>query len=233
MLALLLGLGALLVARDGAGERPVIALVIVVFGSAAALLPFRYGLPAAIVLSGFEGFLLAFVGDRGRFWNEAFMVVLVGRSLVARLPSRRESAAVLAVVAAFSLYLAAGSSLREDAWGAKVLLTSAVVGWAVARLGVGRAEWLACYRGLTVLAGSGLVLAVWQRAEGVEGLQRLGLDYGDRIREVSGGGAVAPSRALPLPRPTSMTNTPGGRSPAKVTTAVEHLHRLTHSAPHM
>ena len=46
------------------------------------------------------------------------------------------------------------------------------------------------YIALAAVAGASVILGVWQRAQGVSGLQRLGLVYGERLREVSGGGAL-------------------------------------------
>jgi hypothetical protein len=188
--ALALGGLAILVAQHGAHNRPALAVVVVLVGAVAAVLPFRYGLPLAIGLAGFEGFFHDFVGPRALYWNEAFTAGLVIRSCVVRRPSRREVAAAAALAAVYALYLATGTSLKADLWGGKVLLSSVVVGWALARLGIGRPEWRAIYLALATVAGAGLTLGIWQRAKGVQGLFGLGLDYGQRIREVAGGGHV-------------------------------------------
>ncbi len=184
-----LGVGAILVSRAGTGDRPVLSLAVILLGAAAGLAPVRYGLPLAIILAGFLGFEADFAGRYALYWNEAFALAAVGRSLIARGPSRRELAAAATVVLVFAGYVASGTSLRADLWGLKVLFTSVAIGWAIARLS-GKREWNAVYYGLATLSAGSLILGIWQRSQGVEGLATLGLEYGDRIREVSGGGAI-------------------------------------------
>lgn len=188
---LVAGLLAIVVSTQGAADRPVLAALTLILGAVAGLLPYRHGLSLALGLACFEGFLNDFVGPRALYWNEIFAVVIVLRSLVVRRPRIGEAAAGGAIVAAFLGYLATGTSLKADAWGLKVLLTSAVVAWALARTrAVGAREWRVLYFTLTAIVGAAVVLAVWQRAKGVAGLQGLGLVYGPRIREVAGGGSV-------------------------------------------
>ncbi|MFN2467582.1 MAG: carbohydrate binding domain-containing protein, partial [Gaiellaceae bacterium] len=199
----LLGLGALAVARGGTGERPVLAVALLLTGAAAAAVPLRYGLPVAIVLGAFGGFMLDFAGGVAPYWNEVFTIVLVARSLVVRRPSRREFAIGAGVLLVFGAYLLTGTSASAVGWGAKVLLSSVFAGWAVFRLRPGPDEWRALYRGLVAAAVAGLVLAIWQRSLGVSGLLELGLPYGERVREVEEGGTVRAFGGSTSPAPFS------------------------------
>jgi hypothetical protein len=189
-LGVVLGVAALLVARGGAGPRPWLAVVFLAAGVAAALLPFRYGLGIAVVLACFQGFATDFVKDGSTYWNETFAVLIVARSFVLRRPSRRELVAAAVIAGVFAFYFVTGTGLKADVWGLKVLLLSAVVGWALARLGVGAAEWRAVYTGLAVAVPANVVLELWQRSKGTSGLAGLGLLYGERIREITNGGSL-------------------------------------------
>lgn len=62
-----------------------------------------------------------------------------------------------------------------------------VAGWAVARQRPDDRARSATYRALAFGVAGSLVLAVWQRTEGVSGLVQLGLTYGDRVRQAPGG----------------------------------------------
>jgi hypothetical protein len=186
----LLGLGALKIAAGGVGSRPVLAVAVLVLGVAAAVAPFRYGLPVAVVLAGFTGFLLDFVGDGASYWNEVFAAIILVRSLASCKPSQLELGVAGAVGIVFLGYLATGTSLKADLWGLKVLFLSAIVGWAIARLHPDGRTWLGIYYGLAVVAVASLVLELWQRSKGVSGLAGLGLVYGSRIREITSGGEL-------------------------------------------
>lgn len=204
-LALALGLVAVLVAETGAKERPLAELAVVVAGVAAALAPLRYGLPLAVVLSTFGGFLLDFAGGRALYWNEAFVLLLIARSAVVRRPSAAEAVAAAGVVGMFGAYVLAGTDPTASLWGAKILLTSVAAGWAIARSDVGWREWKALQYALSVAVGANVVLALWQHSKGVSGLSDLGLEYGERIRETAGGGAVRAFGGFTSPAALSYT----------------------------
>ena len=185
-----LGLGAVALSQQGMHHRPALVVAILVLGVVAAVIPFRFGLPIAVLLSACNGLFTDFAGARALYWNEIFAAVVVGRSLAAKRPSRRELAVAAIVAGVYGMYAVRGTSLDASAWGAKVLLLSAAVGWALARLHVGGGEWKAVYYGLATAAGASVILAAWQRSKGVRGLTDLGLPYGDRIRETAGGGEI-------------------------------------------
>ncbi len=188
--AIALGTAALFVSRAGAHDRPVLAIAVLLLGAVAGFIPFRYGLPIAVVLSAFNGFLADFVGDHALYWNELFAAVVVARSVAAKRPSRREVQIAAVLGAVYAGYLLTGTSLRASVWGAKVLLLSAVIGWAVARSRVRMRDWRAIYCALVAVVGASIILAAWQRSEGIKGLSDLGLAYGTRIRETAGGSGV-------------------------------------------
>lgn len=190
LVATALGLGAVMLSQQGVGHRPALVVAILVLGVVAAVIPFRYGLPIAILLSACNGLFTDFVGARALYWNEIFAAVVVGRSLAAKRPSRRELAVAAIVAGVYGVYAVRGTSLDASVWGAKVLLLSVALGWALARLHVGGGEWKAVYYGLATAAGASVILAAWQRSKGVRGLTDLGLPYGDRIRETAGGGEL-------------------------------------------
>lgn len=199
-----LGLVAVFVAEGGVRERPLLAAAILAAAAAAGLAPSRFGLPLAIVLCAFEGLMLDFASSRALWWNEVFTVLLVARSLVVRRPSRRELITMAAVGIVYVGYAATGTSVSEAVWGAKVLLTSVVVVWALARCGgLGFREWRAVVRGFAVAAAASLVLAIWQRTKGVDGLSDLGLVYGERVREAAGGGVLRAFAGFTSPAPFS------------------------------
>ena len=198
-----LGSAALVVAEGGARDRPVLAGALLVIGAAAGLAPFRYGLPAIVLLSAFEGYMLDFAGDTALYFNELFAVVVAARSAAAKRPTWKELVAAATVGLVYAAYVATGSSTSAAGWGAKVLLTSVVVLWALARLELGWREWRSVYYGFAAAAVAALVLAVWQRSLGVRGLADLGLVYGERIRETAGGGVVRASGGFTSPAPFS------------------------------
>jgi hypothetical protein len=185
--ALALGGLAILVSRHGAANRPALAVLVLLVGVAAGLVPLRFGLPVAIVLACFEGFMADFIGPRALYWNEAFIALLVVKSLVRKRPSRVEIGAVAGVVIVFCLYFATGTKAHAVYWGLKVLVTSAIALWAIARTDTGRAAWRATYYGLFVGAGASVVLGIWQHSKGVSGLRALGVTDPERLKETGSG----------------------------------------------
>lgn len=182
----LLGLGAIVLAERGAGHRPVMSALILATAVAAGLAPLRFGLPIAVVLAGFEGFMDDFAGGAALYWNEIFIALLLARSLVARPPRRVEVAAATAIALIYVGYLAAGTKPIAIFWAAKVLLTSVLAGWALARMRrLGQREWVGTYYGFAVAVSANFILAYWQKHEGKSGLLDLGL--GKRIKEGPGG----------------------------------------------
>src|SRR3954447_18684755 len=176
-----------LVEVQGAGDKPApVGAAVLLVAVVAALAPLRIALPIAVVLSAYEGFFTYFVGGHSTLWEECFTVVLVVRAALQRPPSRLELAAAALVFLVFTLYFATGTDAKAVGLGAKLLVFFVLVGWALARLGAGRREWWAVYRGLGVVVASGVVVAVWQRNYGVNGLEDLGLRYGASIREAGG-----------------------------------------------
>src|SRR3954452_1287403 len=184
VVGLALGGAVVLVELQGTGNRPAAGAAVLVVAVIAALAPLRIALPVAVVLSGYEGFLTYFVGGHSTLWEECFAVVLVLRAAAHRRPSRVELGAAVLLLLVFGLYVATGTGLKAAGLGAKLLVFFVPVGWAVARLGAGRREWWALYRGLGVLVAASVVVAVWQRHYGVNGLEDLGLRYGASLREV-------------------------------------------------
>jgi len=170
--------GGLLVAveRRGLGERPALVALVLLLSVAAGVAPLRFALPAGIALAGFDGFYASFAGEKALYWNEIFVGAVAARTLLQRRFSRFELFGASAVAALFLGYLLSGTDLRAVAWGAKVLLSSAVLAWAVARSRTGRPEWVAAYHGLAFVVAGNLVLAVWQRSEGFRGLRALGFE---------------------------------------------------------
>ncbi|MFN2467286.1 MAG: hypothetical protein ABR521_04035, partial [Gaiellaceae bacterium] len=176
---LALGACVVVVERQGVGgSRSALVVVALLVGVLAALAPLRYGLAIAIMAASLNGFLLDAGGSRAGYWNEAFAGLLVLRSCVQRRPGRWELLGVGAVAAACVLYLLAGHSPEAVFWGAKVLLTGAIVGWSAGRLGLGRREWDGLLAGLAVAVAANLTIAAWQRSEGVAALRELGFPAG-------------------------------------------------------
>lgn len=175
---------AVAISTRGAGERPWLAVPVLVLGAAAGAAPLRVGLAVAIVLSSFNGFLIDFVGNHASDWNELYVGALVVRSLVARLPSPKELGAAGVLVAVGLGYLATGTDLLAVAWGAKVLLLSFVAGWAIWRMRPrpGEREWFAAYLGLASATGASVILAAWQRWRGLGTLDELGIPLDERVR---------------------------------------------------
>ena len=186
----LIGLAAVGIAERGTGSRPVLAVVVIALAVAAAVLPLRFGLGIAVVLAGFDGFIVDFVGYGARYWNEVFAALLIARSVVFARPTRRELVVAAAVALVLVGYLASGTSLKADAWGLKVLGLWAVGGYGIYRLRPGLREWLGAYAGLATLTAASLVLEVWQRSKGARGLEKLGLAYGERVRQISPSGSL-------------------------------------------
>ena len=186
-----IGGAAILISDRGVADRPALSALILAVATAAGLAPLRYGLPVAVVIAFFEGFMADFAGDPALYWNEVFIALLAARSLRQRRPSWREGLVVAAFAALFLGYLAAGTKPLAVFWGAKVLLTSVIAAWAIARMrGLGRREWLAINYGLATGVAASLVLAGWQRHVGFVHLLRQGLPDG-RIRDAEGGGILA------------------------------------------
>src|SRR3954451_6272249 len=176
-----------LVELQGAGDKPApVGAAVLLVAIVAALAPLRIALPIAVVLSAYEGFCTSFVGGHSTLWEECFTVVLVLRAALRRPPSRLELSAAALVLLALALYFATGTDADEVGLGVELLLFFVLVGWALARLGAARREWWAVYRGLGVVVASSVVVAVWQRNYGVNGLEDLGLRYGASIREAGG-----------------------------------------------
>ncbi len=171
----------------GVGHRPIPSTLILLAGIAAGLAPLRFGLPVAAGLACFQTTINDFFGPPGRYWKEAFVAILVLRALRRRSPGPLEAAVAGAVALVYFAYLATGTSLLAVGWAAKILLFALVAGWAVSRLGASRVEWTATYYALIVAAGANVVLGVWQRIEGWPGLLRLGLPYGERVRQAPTG----------------------------------------------
>jgi O-Antigen ligase len=185
-----LALGGLvvLIELQGAGDMPApVGAAIVLAGVAAALAPLRIGLPVAIVLAAFEGFFADFVGGGATLWEEAFTAVLVARAAIYDPPSRTELGVGALVALGFGLYVVTGTGLEPAAYGAKLLVLFALVGWALARLEPTRRDWWAMYQGLAFVVAASVVIAIWQRAYGSDGLIELGLEYGASIRQVGEG----------------------------------------------
>jgi hypothetical protein len=179
----LVGLAAIAVFDRGVGTRPAVAILVLALGVAAGLAPLRYGLPLAVVLAGFGGLYIDFVRWHAGYWSELFVAGIVVRGVLVRRPARWELVAGGVIAAVFLGYLATGTSARAVFWGAKVLLVSALAGWGIWRLRPGRREWHATFYGLATMVAASLVLAGWQRHEGVAGLRRLGvpLRHGPRL----------------------------------------------------
>lgn len=182
---LALGGAAVFMESRGVASRPALAAGVIALGAATGLLPLRFALPIAIVLASLQGFLTEFVGTRAGYWNESFLVALGLRSLLARRPDRAELAALAVLAGACAAYLVAGTSAHALFWATKVLLTAVVATWAVARLAPRRHEWLALYHGLAIAVAANLVLAIWQRARGIDGLVSLGMR--EQLKQASAG----------------------------------------------
>lgn len=177
-----IGGAAILISDRGVADRPALSALILAAAVVAGLAPLRYGFPIAVVLACFEGFMVDFAGDPALYWNEVFIALLVARSLWRRRPTRVECLVAAAFAVFFLGYLAAGTKPLAVFWGAKVLLTSAVAAWAIARMrGLGRREWLATYYGLATAVAASLVLAAWQRHVGAVELLARGISR-DRVR---------------------------------------------------
>ncbi len=183
--ALALGGLGILLARQGAASRPALAGVVLATGALAALLPLRHGIAVAIVLGTFNGFWIDLVGSRASYWNEVFVALLVARTLFLKRPTRVEIGTALVIAAVFALYLLE-SSAREVYWGAKVLLASVFVGWAVARLRPDARVWRWTFFALCVVVGSQVTMAAWERRRGIAGLHELGLADPDRVKQGPG-----------------------------------------------
>jgi len=182
-----LGLVVVGLSRLGAGDRPVLATLVLEAAIVAALLPLRFGLPVAIVLACFEGTLLDFVGAPATYWNEIFVALLVVRAILRRRPSRLEVGAASAIALVYAAYAATGTSILGVAWALEILILSVLAGWAIVRLPHGERDWHASYRALALALGAGVVVALWQRLEGTGGLVRLGIPYETRIRNAPDG----------------------------------------------
>ena len=186
-----IGGAAILINDRGVADRPALSALILAAATAAGLAPLRYGLPVAVVLAFFEGFIADFAGDPALFWNEVFIALLAARSLWQRRPTWREGLVAAAFAALFLGYLASGTKPLAVFWGAKVLLTSVIAAWAIARMrGLGRREWLGTYYGLATGGAASVVLAAWQRHEGFVHLLAQGFPQG-RVRMAEGGGLRA------------------------------------------
>ncbi len=175
----------------GVGHRPLPSTLILLAGIAAGVAPLRFGLPLAAGLACFQTTIDDFFGPPGRYWKEAFVAILVLRALRRRWLRPGEAAVAAVVALVYIAYLATGTSLLAVGWAAKILFFALVAGWALVRLGAGRAEWTATYYALVVAAGANVVLGVWQRIEGWHGLLRLGLPYGERVRQAPTGAVRA------------------------------------------
>jgi hypothetical protein len=171
----------------GVAQRSFPSTLILLTGIAAAAVPLRVGLPVAVVFACFQTTIGDFFGAPGRYWKEAFVATLLVRALRRHRPTRLEIGAALGVAAVFAAYLATGTSPLAVGWAAKILLFSVLAGWAVYRLEPARSDWIAAYQGLAVAVGANVVLGIWQRSEGWSGLYRLGLPYGERIRQAPTG----------------------------------------------
>ncbi len=182
VLALLLGLLLIFISREGAGEHRTLTVATLVVGVGAALLPVRRGLPIALSLATFSGLLLDFAASPAAYWNEVFVASVVARSLLARPPSSGEFVGVAVPAAVYAVYLASGTSATAVLWGAKVLLTSLVLMWALGRMKLERGSWDLAYVGLAIGVGANVVLASWQHQQGAAGLRELGIHRG-RLEE--------------------------------------------------
>lgn len=195
----LFGLAAIALGEQGTGSPPLLGVLVLAVAAAAGAAPLRLGLPVAIVLASFGAFLADFAGSGAQYANEAYVGTLALTSAVRRRPARGEVAAVAVVAVVYLGYLAAGSGATEIFWAAKVLLTSAVAGWAIYRLRPERRDWQAAFLGLAFGCAANVVVALWQLHKGVAGLQELGVPYGERVRQTVGeslrafGGMTSPA----------------------------------------
>lgn len=185
--AVVVGRAAVLLAERGTGTRPVLEVAAVAAAVAAALAPPRYGLAVAVVLVTLGGFLTDFAGSRAAWADDAFAVVFVAKSLVWKRPNRREVGAVAAIAAVYGAYVVAGTDAESAFWAAKILFVPVAVGWAVARSSRTASAWRATFCGFAFACVVGVVLAQWQRAQGVERLRELGVPTGSRIKQTSDG----------------------------------------------
>ncbi|MEX2155166.1 MAG: hypothetical protein WD825_17605 [Gemmatimonadaceae bacterium] len=155
-----------------------------------------------MILACHHGFLLLFVGGGVRYWKELVIAIFLARALRLRGPTAVEIAAAAVATGVFLTYQLLGATAMETLWGAKLLLLYAAAGWAVARLA--RADdLLYLFDGLAVAVASNVVIAVWQRSQGVDGLMALGIPYGSVIREA--GGALRAFGALTYGAPFAYT----------------------------
>ncbi len=173
------------------GARPLPSTAILMTAGAAAFAPLRVALPVAVVLACFQSTIGDFFGSPGRYWKEAFVTILVLRALRVWGWPRVASLVTAGAIAVFASYLAAGTPALQLAWAAKILFFSVLAGWAIARLRPDRRAWISTYYGLAVAAGANVLLGAWQRWEGWAGLVRLGLPYGERIRQAPSGAVRA------------------------------------------
>jgi len=187
LLALGVALGVAIVAieRLGAAERPVLAGAFLALAGFVAFCPLRVALPGGMIFASNHGFLLLFVGGGARYWKELFVAILLFRALKRRFPAPVEIAVACIAVGLFLAYQLAGATGAETLWGAKLLLLYAAAGWAVARLATAE-DAMHLFEGLAVSVASNVVIGVWQRSQGVEGLMALGIPYGSVIREAGG-----------------------------------------------
>ncbi len=183
-----LALGACVVAYEqrGVAHNAVLGICAAASGVIIGLLPIRYAVAGATVLSALHGVLVDFVGGHASYWKEGLLLVLLLRSVHARRPSRREVGVALLVFVFFAAYSLRGISAYQIAWGAKTLLEFVVFCWAIWRLAEGAREWVTLNYALGVVVAAGAVIAIWQRTEGSQGLVNLGLPYGQAVRESGG-----------------------------------------------
>lgn len=174
-------------AETGTDERPLLAAPVFLLGLVAGLAPLRAGVPTAIVLACLEGTIEDLLGSPARYWKEAFVAALVVQALLARRPRRVELVATVAIALTYLIYCLTGTSALAAAWAAKILLLSAVAGFAVYRLRPDSRVWRASFSALAVATGANVVVAVWQRIAGFERLVELGFAYADRVRQTPGG----------------------------------------------
>lgn len=184
---LLLGTVVVALESRGTGALPgALGLAILLAGFGIGLLPLRWALPAAIVLSCNQGLITDFIGGPSRYWKEAFIAVLLVRALRRTPPSIESIAVVAATSAIFMTYAVFGTSLGATAWALKLLLQYAVFGWSVVQLRPGPAAWRNATYALFLVVAASIVSAVWQRQTGVDGLTALGLEFGETLRTGNG-----------------------------------------------
>lgn len=181
-----LGIAVVAFEQGGAGSIPaVVSWLVLLGGGLAGLLPLRQAFFTAGILVGFQQVLLDFTGGPGRYWKEVFVALLVARAVKHRGLSELE-AATACLVSSLGISYMYLDPVFSVVWGGKILLLFALLGWATARLNPQPRDWWGLYEGVAVMVAASLVIALWQKTIGTQGLLALGLEYGASVRNAAG-----------------------------------------------